>query len=535
MAVINPYAGDTIKFPPGTPAGVMNAYYNYIVKQRSQPQPGTYENYFQPFIHDVLNPFLTNEFLNYPAAREKETFTTNEAIRLDQAKSNQLLQKQQELANFQEQMRLENERNSRALLGGAYGQASNIMMPGSIQESQPGGGTTDQFGYQDPFSDPVATAPIPETMQGELAPTGGSNMMTVSQPQKPTNLNDILRLLSGRDPIAAGLLIQEIQKNKPLYDTIDPAQSKFLKAQADIQETLSKTAARNTLLPGQVAGQEAGIGYKNAQINRLEQIAQTESGKDQIRQLAISMIERGEPQSKIDPYLAVLAGKPMTTPSSQSPYTKSMQLQIDIAKETDPVKKQLLQTALNSETSRQAQIAGAQAAARIEVTGPQAIYQRRLKDYETKMEDLAATEQIVDQIAELSRQISIPTPGDRVKGLVSRELAATTQSNSVYALFASKSGLLANLARSISGERGTLNEGDVKRIAALMPTYNDIDSVREQKLVDLYTFLTQKKSRFKSMLTSPTGNAESPSSTYLDEMESPPRGFGAPPGFTPLQ
>ena len=528
-------SGNTITFPAGTPSSIMSAYYNYILRQRAQPQQDWFDKYAQPWIDQTLNPYMANIFLNDPRKRDMTAFETDQKIRQNAAANDSMTQALLQRLRDEELARQESQTVTGQGLGAFTNIQKNLTQPAFTTDTGP----TPEYGA---FEEPWATSPSPDVPTPQ---TGQDVSRTfASSPGFTPSTADVFRTLAGQNPMLTGRTADLFAKHPTFAAGFDPLQEQARAAKVAAQESQTKlNLTKSETMAGDLQRKidelnlvkkpvaESQIGVNQARADQLNQLVQTAEGKQTIQDMVLGMLQSGASMADVAPYLAVLSGKPPS--ASSSPYTKSAQLQIDILNETDPVKKKLLQDALNAETDRQATIAGAQAKARVDVTGPQSIYQHRLSQYETKMEDLAATRQIVDQIAALSRQISIPDPSARVKGYVGRETSAMSQSDSVYAMFASKAGLLANLARSISGERGTLNEGDVKRIQALMPTYHDIDSVRQQKLLDLYEFLNTKQQRFKSMLTSPTGNAGNPSSTYLGDTSSPginSQGWGPPSG-----
>lgn len=109
--------------------------------------------------------------------------------------------------------------------------------------------------------------------------------------------------------------------------------------------------------------------------------------------------------------------------------------------------------------------------------------------------DLESADDLIDQIQFYSEKVNTFGPGERVTGFLEREAGALTQSNKDAARFKQQGGLLANIARSLGGERGVLTDQDVARANMLVPSINDTKEIAEDKIRELREIIKNGRKR----------------------------------------
>lgn len=93
---------------------------------------------------------------------------------------------------------------------------------------------------------------------------------------------------------------------------------------------------------------------------------------------------------------------------------------------------------------------------------------------------LQPTQNVLNTLGRMSEQlVTATTPGQALNQGIQLGIAAKTKSNPIATTYgATVDTFLSNLSRTLSAEKGTLNEGDVKRISNAMTTFYDTKTVR---------------------------------------------------------
>lgn len=323
MATINPYAGDVINFPPGTPASVMNAYYNAVLRNRmiEDAQVPWWQQAVSGLTNDVLNPFI-KQVGSIPFQDYRSEFETDQNIRqATEIGADSTARKIQELRYAQD---LANE--DLMSLGAGAGQFADLATTPGPQTITDTGSARPYDEYQDPFSTGVYHSGEMErrpTSQSLMDEEGnvyeeerGPEVLTPSQPSGESN---IFQATPGKLPSSAEVIAQMAAK----YPTMDLGRllkliggagtmsmidaNKQEKAAADIEaqkalaaqrmatagEKESLLAARERLLGSQAdaatAKAEQARGVTALNTRKLA----TEQGRAELRQETLDLYQQG--------------------------------------------------------------------------------------------------------------------------------------------------------------------------------------------------------------------------------------------------
>lgn len=339
MATINPYAGDVIEFPAGTPASVISAYYNSVIRnqQIKAAQTPWWQEGIHGFTEDVFNPYI-KQVIDQPFTDYRDTFSTNNRIRQANEIGAGVMDREQEMLRFNDSRR-NAELGDLGMAAGQWADIANTPGPSTNVETTTGGGVNPYGAYDDPWStgiytpeDQMERAPtsksvvdengnvteeerIPQDISAPLD-SGKSNLFTTTPGKKPSSAEIIAQMAAKYPTINIGRLLEAMGKNKPMTDMLDvnkveAQQAEIAKKEQAVAKSEADIARDRRKLDIQAADNESKAGLRTAQgekagadVERIRAVAQTERGRQTIRQYIMDHPELDD--ETVQKYLAIL-------------------------------------------------------------------------------------------------------------------------------------------------------------------------------------------------------------------------------------
>lgn len=317
MATINPYAGDVLEFPAGTPSSVITAYYNALMRNRALEAEQTpwYVDTVKGITNDVLNPYF-KKIIEEPFLDYRKEFDTGQTIRQRQAEIDAMYSRDINMKTWEE----EQATRQAGQLGEALGYYTDIAnTPGPTQtyDTTTGGGVPAYGPYDDPYSvgtyvpeDQMERRPTSRTETDEFgeqieverdaenisAPeySGRSNIFRVTPGEKPSTA-EAMRLFSGKFPTEAGRLgkffgptitggMVDADKQDKLKAEAERIRAQAEEAGSRVREREQLVGVREQNIAAQANQRNAGAERSLADVERLREVAKTAQGKNIIRQ-----------------------------------------------------------------------------------------------------------------------------------------------------------------------------------------------------------------------------------------------------------
>lgn len=292
MASINPYAGDYITFPAGTPAGVMSQYYNYILNQRSREanKPEWWETLLG-VANQTLNPFL-QALIAEPFKEDFAAFQTDQDIRKSRAL------KEQDQTNWlaQEDYKRNQLMEDQSNLGTSIQRYLDIAAQ-KIPQTVIDTGAFDPYGD---YNEPLNTGAVPsnQPLEGTEISTPQTRTVTATNPEQRISTEEALRQFAAKYPTSAGVLQKFLGADRS-FEQMDPLRQAKRRADIEAAESLARQRDANAFEKERLLAQKEGLLKSQSELNvartrktgidasRVQALARSEDGRAALREYLI--------------------------------------------------------------------------------------------------------------------------------------------------------------------------------------------------------------------------------------------------------